>query len=265
MTPLDAGFVGAGRRLATTDITAAAARLGCAVAAIAAVLDVESAGSGFDAAGRPKILFEPHIFYRELLSQPVLLEAAVRAGLAYPHQGTKPYAPTSELNYQRLKRACLIEPGAAMRSASWGIAQVMGFNFAVGGYSDVAAMVQAVMDSESAGFGLLLGYLERDGLVPALRVLNFAAVARGYNGPGAVAAYAARLQAAYHRRLAGGRPPAAASTPAPSRGPAPSRVGATPAAAAPAPVPAASAADSLNDLEWLKIRAGMDPSGIAVA
>jgi len=47
-----------------TDFVLAAGRLGCSVAQIKAVRRVEAAASGFDAQGRPKILFERHKFHR---------------------------------------------------------------------------------------------------------------------------------------------------------------------------------------------------------
>ncbi len=42
----------------------AAQALGCEVAAVRAVAEVESRGSGFDAQGRPTILYERHVFAR---------------------------------------------------------------------------------------------------------------------------------------------------------------------------------------------------------
>ena len=55
-------FAGAATPLGPNDITAAAAALQCEPGAVRAVCDVESAGGGFLADGRPKILFEAHIF-----------------------------------------------------------------------------------------------------------------------------------------------------------------------------------------------------------
>jgi hypothetical protein len=40
--------------------------LGCEVAAIKAVTEVEGAGQGMLANGKPRILFEPHIFWKQL-------------------------------------------------------------------------------------------------------------------------------------------------------------------------------------------------------
>lgn len=253
-TPLQLGFIGHADRMALADVQAAAERYKVGVAALQAVLDVESSGSGFDEAHRPKILFEPHIFFRELARTPALQAAAVKAGLAYPHQGMQPYPGSSEGNYSRLKRACMIEPNAAMHSASWGVAQVMGFNYATCGFDNVADMVLDCMDSEAAQFDLLLAYCEKNGLISALQRLDFRAFALGYNGPGAVEAYAGRLGTAYGRHVVPVKFPRLQIV-------APMSVTALPPAAA-IPVSltplqqAPNSANSLNEQEWLKIRAG---------
>ena len=61
---------------------AAADKLGVDVATLRAILQVETAGAGFDAKKRLKLLFEPHIFYRQLGPGPKRNEA-VKKGLAY--------------------------------------------------------------------------------------------------------------------------------------------------------------------------------------
>ena len=57
-------FVGAATPLSESDVARAAEFLECDEAAVRAVIEVEAASYGFDAKGRPRILFEPHIFYR---------------------------------------------------------------------------------------------------------------------------------------------------------------------------------------------------------
>ena len=56
-------FAGPATPLSDHDIEAAAGQLGCQVAAVRAVIDVESRG-GFLPDKRPKILFERHYFHR---------------------------------------------------------------------------------------------------------------------------------------------------------------------------------------------------------
>ena len=59
-------FVGTGRRLTSAGLMAAANKVGVDPATLRAVLEVETAGAGFDAKNRLKLLFEPHIFYKQL-------------------------------------------------------------------------------------------------------------------------------------------------------------------------------------------------------
>jgi N-acetylmuramidase len=54
---------GNGTLIQESDYQAAAQSLGCEVAAVKAVAAVESAGHGFLPNGKPKILFEAHIFF----------------------------------------------------------------------------------------------------------------------------------------------------------------------------------------------------------
>lgn len=57
-------FVGSGRTLSGDVFARATKTIGCDVAAIRAITEVEAHGQGFDAKRRPIVLFEPHVFYR---------------------------------------------------------------------------------------------------------------------------------------------------------------------------------------------------------
>jgi hypothetical protein len=59
-------FRGPAKRLDDIDLPRIGHEIGVGEDEIHAVLTVESSGSGFDAKGRPKMLFEPHVFYRNL-------------------------------------------------------------------------------------------------------------------------------------------------------------------------------------------------------
>lgn len=235
---MSAGFRGVCARLSQSDVAAGAKRLGVETAMVAAFLDVESSGSGYDSAGRPKIEFEPHIFYRQLAGKKAVLAAAVAKGLAYPVQGTKPYPTTSAGAYAVLEAACALDHDAALASASWGIGQVMGENYAALGYASVCALVLACMNSEAAQLGMILSFLQSNHLVAAMKVRDFTTLARGYNGPKNVAEYSAKLAAAYAHH----------AVPAPAK---------KPSSAPPAFDRAATTADSLNDAEFLSIRSGV--------
>lgn len=182
LTPVtDRTFKGRAAGLTPTDVSATARLIGCDEGVLRAVLSVETDGLGFDNDGRPSVLFEPHLFYRYV---PAAQRAeAIRSGLAYPNQGEHPYAPTSAANYQRIVAACALDETAALSSVSWGIGQVLGSNFADCGFASVQEMVAAACDSEGAQLDMVGAFIIRNSLAAALARRDFAAFARGYNGP----------------------------------------------------------------------------------
>ena len=254
------GFKGAATKLQAGQVTAGAKRIGCEEAVVRAFLSVESSGSGFDAAGRPKILFEPHVMFRNLLSNEVALAAAVKAGVAYPRQGMRPYLVGSDANYARLVLAMGIDTDAALKAVSWGMGQVLGENYKLCGFTSVTEMVVAAMTGEGAHLDMMLSYIEHDGLVPAMRQKSWTTLAQGYNGNGAVLAYAAKLQAAYVKFASGQAFTAPAPAPAPAAKPiafaAPKMAVLQPKGVSPDLFPAEVGSDALNDAEWLRIRSG---------
>lgn len=192
-------FVGQGRPLGANDVKVIAGYLGCEIAAIRAVLAVEAAGKGFGPDKRPIILNEPHVFYRELSGQK--RTDAARAGLAYSKWGSKPYPKTQSARYQWLSKAMKIDESAALKSCSWGLGQVMGFNHKLCGFSTVQQFVEAMKYSEGAQLYAVARFIVSRGLTKYLRAKNWAAFAKGYNGAGyAKNAYHTKLASAYAKR-----------------------------------------------------------------
>lgn len=189
-------FVGAARPRSADGLSRAAALVGCEEAALRAVLQVEAGGRGFDAHGRPKLLFEPHVFHR--LLGPAERARAVAAGLAYPRWGEQPYPGDS---YPRLLAAVALDRAAALKAGSWGLPQILGTNHGPAGFSRVEAMVEAFMAGEDEQVAAMARFIAaHPGMAAALRRRDWAAFARAYNGPGfSRHAYDARLAAAYGR------------------------------------------------------------------
>jgi len=188
-----AAFTGAARRLDDIDLPRIGHRIGVGEDELHAVMDVEAAGSGFDSLGRPKMLFEPHIFYR-LLGPGGAREEAVRQGLAYP-TWRRNYPSDS---YPRLAAAQKINPTVALHSASWARGQVMGFNHAAAGYASVEEMVLDMMEDEENHIGAMVSFIATNGLDDELRRHDWAGFARGYNGSSyALNGYHTKLAAAY--------------------------------------------------------------------
>ena len=181
-------------KLAMADYQAVATAIRCEVAAVRAVVSVEAAGSGFYNDGRPKILFEAHWFgdlsnddydydYPSI-SSPVWNRNLYIGGVG---------------EWDRLYLACTLDRAAAMKSASWGLGQVMGFNHKAAGYGDVETFVRDMHLSEGKQLMAMFNFIKTNGLDRALIRRDWATFARGYNGESYRAnAYDEKLQDSYN-------------------------------------------------------------------
>ena len=187
------------RTITDADYRRAARTLGCEVAAIKAVAEVESRGAGFLANGEPKVLFEAHIFDR-------LTGGRYRKG--YPNLSSARwnkalYGPAGQHQHVRMQRAVALDREAALQSASWGRFQIMGFNWKLAGYASLQKFVNAMYRSEGDHLDAFVGFVIGRRLDDELRDRRWAAFAEGYNGPGyAENRYDEKMAAAY-RRFAG--------------------------------------------------------------
>lgn len=172
-------FKGAAKPLDYWDIPKLAHRIDVSEDHLRAFLNVESRSRGFDSSGRPVMLFEPHVFYRNLSGDE--RDQAVKAGLAYKKWGHKPYPRDS---YPRLMKAVKINLQAALKSASWGSTQVLGENYAMVGYQTPEQMVMRFMDDEEEHVEAMVNYIIATGIVDDLKAERWDVVARVYNGPG---------------------------------------------------------------------------------
>ncbi|TGT72894.1 N-acetylmuramidase family protein [bacterium M00.F.Ca.ET.159.01.1.1] len=218
---MDTSFKGVVARLSDIDLPRIGYGIGVGEDEVHAFLDVETAGGGYDDEGRPKILFEPAKFYAHLSG--AARAQAVAAGLAAPKWGDIPYGPQSG-QYPTLIRAIAVDETAALMSASWGIGQVLGENFGAAGYDSVQAMVADMVNGgEAAQLQAAVNFIKANHLDDELRNHQWAAFARGYNGPGyAKNAYDTKLAARF--KWWQGRPDTPWSPPAPVPTPKPTRI-----------------------------------------
>lgn len=168
-----------GGLLTDADYRRAAATLGCEAAAIRAVGDVESGGrTGFLPDGRPKILFESHLFSRLTGGQ---------------HDATHPDISTARWirnyvggagEYDRLERAMQLDREAALKAASWGKFQILGTNYSRVGSRTVDEFVVAQKRSEQEHLDAFVKFILSNDLSDELRERRWADFARRYNGPG---------------------------------------------------------------------------------
>ena len=185
-------FKGPAKRIDDIDLPRIGAEIGVGEDEIHAVIDVETAGGGIDSKGRLKMLFEPHIFYRHLSG--AKRDRAVAEGLAYP-KWKRSYPKDS---YPRLKKAMAIDETAALKSASWGLGQILGQNHKLAGYATPQAMVTDFVEGEAQQLRGMVMFIKNTGLADKLHNHDWAGFARGYNGAGYAAnKYDKKLAAAY--------------------------------------------------------------------
>jgi N-acetylmuramidase/Putative peptidoglycan binding domain len=170
--------------LTDADFAYAAKILNCDIAAIKAVAEVESAGNGFLSDGRVKILFEGHQFYKHTRGA----YATDYPTLCYK-KWTKVYytkGKTADIRgageLARLEAAIALDRTAALKSASYGKFQIMGFNYDHCGFTDVEDFYQAMQTSEGEQLKAFCGFIKYNQLDGHLRNHRWANFARGYNG-----------------------------------------------------------------------------------
>lgn len=193
------GFFSAytGATLTEQDYANAAQTLGCEVAAVKAVAEVETAGASFDASNRPTILYERHVFSR-CTAPPGKFDRThpdLSASKPYP----KGAYGSKDQQFVKLARAFQLDQAAALKAPSWGKFQILGENCKACGFATVADFVKAMTISESEHLKAFVKFLlSSPKRLQAIRKKDWAALALYYNGPNyAQFKYDTKLAAAY--------------------------------------------------------------------
>lgn len=189
-------FNGAAHKIEDIDLPRLGYEIGVGEDEIHALIDVEAAGNGFDRLGRPKMLFEPHVFYRNL-PPGKKRDLAVSMGLAYRTWRPNNYPADS---YPRFLKAKEIDETAAFKASSWGMGQILGENAVSIGYDSPQDMVEKFKESEADQLEGIIRFIRANHLDDELRSHNWAGLARGYNGPNyAVNGYDTKLEKAFNK------------------------------------------------------------------
>lgn len=177
-------------------------RLDIEPALLKAVQLVEAAGrDGFLADGRPQILFEGHIMYKEFhkkFPDRDLDYLCKRfSTVFYPKwDKSKYFGGLGE--YKRLELAKEIDEECALKATSWGMFQIMGFNHNLCGCKDVFDFVHKMSESHEKQLELMYYFMNNSGCLKELKEKDWAGFAKKYNGPGyAQNAYDQKLRNAY--------------------------------------------------------------------
>ena len=149
-------------RLSEQDFVDFAAAFNLEVPIVKAVQEVESSGRGFLSDNRPTILFEGHIFWRELKKRDFDPEKFVSGNenILFPKFNRAFYEGGAK-EYLRLEKARNIDKSpkileAALASCSWGMFQIMGFNHRLAGAYDIITYVAEAKRSEAEHLTCLL-------------------------------------------------------------------------------------------------------------
>lgn len=180
------------------DFADAAMRLGCSVAQVKAVRQVEAAGRGFDRQGRPTILYERHKFHKFTAGRWSPSRFSDSAGGGYTND-----ADGNGLNDSWDKLLAAIGTGAvdaAFMSCSWGAFQVMGEWWDALGYRSAYSLAWTCAQSEGDQLELMVRFCLHFGLGDEIGNLSShpdscRAFALAYNGRLGV-------QRGYHIKLA---------------------------------------------------------------
>jgi hypothetical protein len=175
----------ASEKLTNEDFVLLAQLLDCEPAALKSVQEVETGGrGGFFAPGKPAILFEGHIFWNQLKKRGIdpAKHTSGNENILYP-KWEKGHYSGGIGEYNRLEQARKIHREAADASASWGMFQIMGFNFALCGEKSVESFVNAMCESERKQLILAGRFIRQSGMLTALQAKNWTEFAKRYNGP----------------------------------------------------------------------------------
>jgi hypothetical protein len=161
-----------------------ATNLGVEVAALKAIKEVESGGrKAVEANGWPPILFEGHVFWGELKKAGIDPNKYVTGNenILYP-KWTKAYYSENQLD--RLLKAAQIHEEAAIASASYGLFQIMGFNYEIFGLNKPSELLTEMKKGAERQMELLGIFLKKNtAMLTALKNKDWAAFAERYNGP----------------------------------------------------------------------------------
>lgn len=159
-------------------------------AALLSVVEVESAGKSLEQDGRtPRLLFERHVFYRELKKAKATadLSRAQLEGLAHSDWRRETQYKDQGTSAKRLalfQRARTINEECAIRSCSWGVGQTMGFLAEELKFGDAKKMfAYMVTGGVPAQVECMVREIKRKGIDKHLNNHAWAAFAKVYNGP----------------------------------------------------------------------------------
>lgn len=158
-------------------------------ALLQAVIMVECQGSGYDKNGRLLIQFEPHWFVKlHNRNSDRKLHLKYRRGKYHVYEDNKLILANGvelqDAEWDAFQKALEYDADAAYQSTSYGMPQIMGFNYKAAGYNSPEEMFIKFRDGgEDEHIRAFLRFLANTGLMNLLKEMKISDFAYYYNGP----------------------------------------------------------------------------------
>jgi hypothetical protein len=150
-----------------------------------AVYLTESSGNGYLPSGRVKILFEGHVFWRNLVKFKLDPKLYVKGNEDILYKvWTKKFYKGGEGEYTRLYRAMDLHESSGLCAASYGAFQVLGENYEDLGYPDPKTFVLKMCEGGESQLEVFGQFLKFKGIIKYMKQKNWDRIAYLYNGSG---------------------------------------------------------------------------------
>jgi hypothetical protein len=159
--------------------------LGVDYSLLLAITKVEAGSKGFIAPNKPIVLFERHVFYKQLKKQGFNVDELSNQYPLLINKTPGGYLGGLRENY-RLEMAKQINENCAIESTSFGLFQIMGFHWQTLGYQSAQDFENQVSENElkqTEAFIRFISLKTNSKMIVALQEHDYETFARLYNGP----------------------------------------------------------------------------------
>ncbi|GAA5113387.1 N-acetylmuramidase family protein [Orbus sasakiae] len=158
--------------------------LGVDYSLLLTITKVEAGSKGFIAPNKPIVLFERHVFYKQLKKQGFNVDELSNQYPLLINKTPGGYQGGLRENY-RLEMAKQINEGCAIESTSFGLFQIMGFHWQTLGYQSAQDFENQMSENElkqTEAFIRFISLKTNSKMIVALQEHDYATFARLYNG-----------------------------------------------------------------------------------
>lgn len=177
--------------------------LGCEPEMVMSFNWTECKREPFDKDGFPAILYERHVFYRNLPLSLAKTYASKYPDICSPKGYGRGGYGTYAIQRIKFSKAFYLNKDAAMEACSWGPFQELGENWEQYNFKNVGEFVDTMKDGLYGPCLIFIKSIRARGLVQAMRTRQYAKLARSYNGKAyATFGYHTQLEANYKKAKA---------------------------------------------------------------